>query len=156
LRRGVTIRYPLKQTVQWLSWLARQMTGHNQTEFYLERMQPDWLPDARSHLVYRVILCLVNMLALGPIFGLVFGLRTKIEPAEVHNWSWQRVRKQWYSSLVFGLLLISIVGWARILIMLWRSAEREREQLIGGIVNGLVFLGLLVGLVFVPLLVPLL
>jgi NACHT domain/TIR domain len=42
-RKGDSKRYPLKQTRQWLGWLARQMRKHNQTVFYLEHLQPDWL-----------------------------------------------------------------------------------------------------------------
>ena len=29
-----------------LAWLAHQLSQHGQTEFYLERMQPDWLPES--------------------------------------------------------------------------------------------------------------
>jgi serine/threonine protein kinase len=42
-RKGRRKRYPLTQTQAWLSWLARQMREHNQTVFYLEHLQPDWL-----------------------------------------------------------------------------------------------------------------
>jgi NACHT domain len=43
-RRGSSTYYTRQQTEHWLAWLARQMGRHNQTVFYLERMQPDWLP----------------------------------------------------------------------------------------------------------------
>ena len=33
--------YTETQTLYWLSWLAHQMQTHRQSEFYLERMQPD-------------------------------------------------------------------------------------------------------------------
>jgi eukaryotic-like serine/threonine-protein kinase len=49
-RRGVSTRYTHQQTEHWLAWLAWQMTQHSQTVFYLERMQPDWLPP-RQHWV---------------------------------------------------------------------------------------------------------
>jgi serine/threonine protein kinase len=42
-RKGKSKRYPLSQTRAWLSCLARQMREHNQTVFYLEHLQPDWL-----------------------------------------------------------------------------------------------------------------
>jgi len=42
-RRGPKTQYTPQQVKYWLSWLAKQMTQHGQTEFYLERMQPDWL-----------------------------------------------------------------------------------------------------------------
>jgi serine/threonine protein kinase len=50
-RKGDSQRYPLKQTRAWLSWMARQMREHNQTVFYLEHLQPDWLT-ARQQLTY--------------------------------------------------------------------------------------------------------
>ena len=43
-RRGPIHRYTLQQTKNWLAWLAQQMKEHNQAEFYIERIQPDWLP----------------------------------------------------------------------------------------------------------------
>jgi transcriptional regulator with XRE-family HTH domain/DNA polymerase III delta prime subunit len=62
-RRGTEIRYTVQQTIHWLTWLARQMTQHSQTEFYLEYMQPDCLSDRRSLRWYR-----------GLVVGLVVGL----------------------------------------------------------------------------------
>ena len=52
-RRGLSV-YQEQQTIKWLSWLARQMKNHSQTTFYLERMQPDWLPDSHSYRQYRL------------------------------------------------------------------------------------------------------
>src|SRR2546423_13969378 len=40
--------YPPEQIVNWLAWLASQMVRHSQIEFYLERLQPDWLPKDRA------------------------------------------------------------------------------------------------------------
>ncbi|MFL5591377.1 MAG: NACHT domain-containing protein, partial [Ktedonobacteraceae bacterium] len=62
-RRGTHNRYTPQQTKHWLTWLARQLTQHNQTEFYLERMQMDWLSKRWSLWLYR---CLA--------FGLICGL----------------------------------------------------------------------------------
>jgi transcriptional regulator with XRE-family HTH domain/DNA polymerase III delta prime subunit len=52
-RRGPKKQYQPEQVVHWLAWLARHMQNHNQTEFHLERLQPDWLPDDRTRLRYR-------------------------------------------------------------------------------------------------------
>src|SRR5947207_3633373 len=43
MRKGNSKRYPLRETQAWLGYLARQMREHNQTAFYLEHLQPDWL-----------------------------------------------------------------------------------------------------------------
>ncbi|HLX58564.1 MAG TPA: NACHT domain-containing protein, partial [Ktedonobacteraceae bacterium] len=64
-RKGDIKRYPLPITITWLSLLARQMRQHNQTTFYLERLQPDWLPK-RQRAFYR--------LSTGLFFGLIWGL----------------------------------------------------------------------------------
>ena len=76
-RRGVARRYPPQQTIHWLTWLAWQMVRHSQTVFYIERLQPDWLPGEQRWafgLVYRLVVGLVFGLVAGLVVGLVFGL----------------------------------------------------------------------------------
>lgn len=46
--KGDTKRSPLERTQAQLHWLARQMRDHNQAIFYLEHLQPDWLPIGRQ------------------------------------------------------------------------------------------------------------
>lgn len=43
-RKGMLTRSSPQDLVRWLRWLARQMREHDQTIFYLEHLQPDWLP----------------------------------------------------------------------------------------------------------------
>ena len=57
-RRAAEKRYSAEETIHYLSWLARQMRVHNHTEFYLEYMQPDWLPTRKLLLIYRAMLLL--------------------------------------------------------------------------------------------------
>ncbi len=47
-QKGDIERYPLHHTCVWLGWLARQMRAHNQTVFYLEHLQADWLAEGRA------------------------------------------------------------------------------------------------------------
>ncbi len=42
-RRHTDRRYNRQQTTDWLTWLAQQLSVRNQTAFYLERLQMDWL-----------------------------------------------------------------------------------------------------------------
>ncbi|VAW43305.1 hypothetical protein MNBD_CHLOROFLEXI01-3659, partial [hydrothermal vent metagenome] len=42
--RGGESLYEPEQTIQWLSWLAQKMSQFNQTIFFLEGLQPNWLP----------------------------------------------------------------------------------------------------------------
>lgn len=68
-RRGSVNQYRPERTIRWLSFLAKNMQEHSQTEFYLERLQPTWLPDDRAkkyHLtVYRVLFGLSTLVSAG-------------------------------------------------------------------------------------------
>jgi serine/threonine protein kinase len=74
-RRGNRKRYPLEQTCSWLGWQARQMREHNQTVFYLEQVQPDWLTD-RQRQAYKwlgvrlpaIIIGVLLSILIGPLF----------------------------------------------------------------------------------------
>lgn len=97
--------YSSHQMTTWLSWLARQMREHNQTIFYLEQLQPDWLPKRRQGF-YRWSM------------GLAFGLKATIEPTEVLIWSWRNVKSRRVVVLaamlgawpVFGLMVGQLYG----------------------------------------------
>ena len=66
-------RYASSQTRGWLIWLAQQMKQRGFTEFYVERLQPTWLPTKRSRALYYV-LSRLSFLGLGSgLFGLLLG-----------------------------------------------------------------------------------
>ncbi len=76
-RRGASTCYTPQQTISWLTWLAGQSVRHNQTVFYIERMQPDWLPEGRlrnlyPHLVTGLIFGLIVLVSFGLLFGVTF------------------------------------------------------------------------------------
>jgi len=78
-RRAVTTIYSSQQTIQWLAWLASQLKRSNQSEFYLERMQADWLANKQayrlsSNLVVGCVLVLFGLLAYWLFYGFHFGL----------------------------------------------------------------------------------
>lgn len=136
-RRGAETRYASQQTLHWLSCLAKQLIQHNQTIFYIEQMQPDWLPDARSRRLYQLIVGLiiglvvglivglVNVLVSGLIPGLLSGLsvglgseidsksKSEIRPSEVVDWSLRRA--QW--SLLIGLIGALLIGLINVLLI---------------------------------------
>ncbi len=67
--------YSQKQSLHWLGWLARQLVIHKQTEFYLERIQLDWLPKKFSYRIYPSIIAgLICGLSMAFVFGLFFML----------------------------------------------------------------------------------
>ncbi len=158
-RRSTQTRYTVQQTVHWLAWLAKQLAQHGQTVFYIERMQPNWLPDNRSRQVYHIAISLLVGLVFGLLGGLVGGLvfgllgglvggltgkmETEIRPAEVIAWSWASIRRGLSRSVVFGLvfgLLVGMVSW-----FFYETISRLAVGLVVGLIVGLVF-GLVNGL----------
>jgi hypothetical protein len=75
-RRSVMTHYTRQLTELWLAWLAWQLTQHSQTVFYLERLQPDWLPVERRWLSTqgaRLLAGLVGGLGVGLLYRLLTG-----------------------------------------------------------------------------------
>jgi hypothetical protein len=70
-QRSSMWHYASQQTLRWLIWLAEQMKQHQLTEFYLERLQPTWLPTKRPRMVYALISGFAFGLVGGTLFGLV-------------------------------------------------------------------------------------
>lgn len=65
--------YAPEETQRRLAWLARQMQAHGLVEFYVEHLQPDWLPTRRPRQLYRVLVVLA-LLGVGGLMGLLGGL----------------------------------------------------------------------------------
>jgi len=136
LRRRIgSYKYTPQRTTHWLSWLAMQMRSHSQTEFFLERMQPNWLPGDGLRQVYFVTTVLITLLLVWLSFGL-FGwlnagiigaiisvllgsfslailgmLDPTIHPVEIVTWSWKRLtgnRRKWLIWL--GLWVLAGLG----------------------------------------------
>jgi serine/threonine protein kinase len=71
-RKGNAIRYPLRQTRAWLEWLAQQMRTRNQTVFYLEHLQPDWLAD-RQRRAYEWLGVRLPAVIIGALVSILIG-----------------------------------------------------------------------------------
>jgi GTPase SAR1 family protein len=122
-------RFSRKDTVHWLSWLAKRMSEHGQTVFLIERMQPDWLPTRAQQRIVTMGAAVMVGLLLGPLFGSVLGL---------------------LSGLVFGLLF-GLVGYSadiRPVEMLHFSWSKIVPSLRGEELPFGLYVGLLTGLVF--------
>jgi hypothetical protein len=168
-RRGPSLRYLPQQTIHWLAWLARRIALDEQTEFYIERMQPSWLLEDLSHSAYYVSVCLVLGLVAGlpsglliglitgPISGLLSGLLVgllgiliikpgeNIEPAEVVTWRfyWGYVPKGPLLSLVNWLVIgltSGLVGWLTSEPVGWLDFGSGIGLLIGPLVYMLIIL----------------
>ena len=71
--------YSRDQTLHWLEWLAFQMKVRGQKVFYVERIEPSWLPGRQRDVVAAGV-GLLSGLALaavaGPTYGILHGART--------------------------------------------------------------------------------
>ena len=139
-------RYTFTQTQHWLGWLAGSMWVRNESEFHLDRLQPDWLPSAALQrlatlspavsvgLVFGLVVALVLSVAEGLVWGLffilVFGLK-KADYPEASS-SWPRIHGALRAGLVVGLVL---------------GLEDLPDGLDEGLAQGL-FFGLVGGLLF--------
>jgi eukaryotic-like serine/threonine-protein kinase len=73
-RRRAETRYSAEQTKYWLIWLAKQMKQRDQTAFYLERLQLDWLANSRSCEIYTSLAFgLLSFPVAASTYGLEFG-----------------------------------------------------------------------------------
>src|SRR4051812_46680723 len=69
-RRTKVTEYTREQTIRWLAWLARSLMHSNLSVFYVEWMQPDWLPSR----VQRWVVAMMPIVFSGLIGGLAGGL----------------------------------------------------------------------------------
>jgi serine/threonine protein kinase len=69
--RGAKEFYAPEQTRTWLSWLAQQLKRHGQTVFYIERIQPSWLPDKRSLRLYNLFAVRLPAVLMGMLVGII-------------------------------------------------------------------------------------
>ena len=149
-RRSAITRYPRQQTERWLAWLAWQLTQHSQTVFYLERMQPDWLPQRQRWLPTQGA-----RLVAGLVGGLVLGLAGGLIDWWMIHWLVRGLVLGLLGGLIGGLVGYSeeIMGieivrwsWSGFLSELFLpSGHKLRARLGAGFGTGLV-LGLLIGL----------
>jgi hypothetical protein len=74
-RKGKTAKpYADRQTITWLSWLAKNMRQHHQSIFLIERMQPSWFDEVGQRGGYVLGSRLIQGGLVGLLGGLVFGL----------------------------------------------------------------------------------
>jgi DNA polymerase III delta prime subunit len=72
LSRGkIERQYPKEQTKHWLTWLARQMQLHDQTIFYIEQMQPDWLSERHLYQIYNYLAVRLPDMLIGSIISII-------------------------------------------------------------------------------------
>ena len=103
-RKGMTsLVFPKEKIIGWLSWLARKMREHSQSEFLVEALQPSWLGSTAQRAAYGTIVAL----SLGLIFGLICGLIVLPVAVGLGCWSESRLKNGVMSGSI-GLILASI------------------------------------------------
>jgi NACHT domain len=70
-RRRRHVSFSKRQALGWLSWLAQQMHQRNQTVFYLEQLQPDWLPPGPFRRRYEVFAEQLPSVVIGVLVSLL-------------------------------------------------------------------------------------
>jgi hypothetical protein len=96
--RSEAYLYSQQEILDWLIWLAKHMVDRDQTIFFIEQLQPDWLDTARQRRGYRL-----NSHAL---MGVVIGIISACHMTPMAGW-----HNTGASTLVFlPLLIICISG----------------------------------------------
>jgi hypothetical protein len=106
------------RSLRWLSWLARNLTKQSQTDFLMERLQPNWLPKVGEFLVsFCLVLVIVpfGLLIIQPnvpiilnvafiVFYPVFCVVTYNRANLNIHWSLRSVLPRWRSALAWSVL----------------------------------------------------
>src|SRR6266849_3834468 len=120
-RSGASKRYKPEQITHWLTYLAGQMKRQNQTVFYVEQMQPDWLLEMWPHSWYRALaggvsgglLCGLIGAAGGATFSLISAFSSLSSFLDTPI-SWPAIAAGLVSGLIIGQILGSITGLFRL------------------------------------------
>ncbi|NEP52775.1 MAG: NACHT domain-containing protein [Moorea sp. SIO3C2] len=142
-RRG----YSEEETRRWLGWLAKRLKEEKQTEFWIEKMQPDMLNKSRKKglyqlslgLVYGLIFSMIFDLTLGLFYGVIYGrFFNKVDLSKTITLSWKD-RKKIIEELIYGLIYGLSVG------LIYGLSVGLSVGLIRGLIIGLLY-GLIRGL----------
>jgi hypothetical protein len=133
-RNGDGIPYERERAEGWLSWLARAMQSRRQDQFWIERLQPDWLSTGGQRW-YTI----GSWLAVALTFGLPAGLGLGFAFAEGRH-----LGQGLAAGLIFGVTSGLIVG-----IAYFGIAHKWARAVVMALALGLA-IGLSVGLVFGP------
>ena len=101
-RRWNHQEYPVDQTKRWLSWLAQQMREESQPVFFIENMQPSWLPGAAYKTVYYASIRLIIGIILGVDSGIYL---IYFSSFHVNGWSPDRIAELLLVGFWAGLFL---------------------------------------------------
>ena len=145
-RRGKSVSYTPEQCLHWLGWLATTLLRQHQSVFYMEWMQPDWLPKPAQRWVTGVGSVIVSALLVGVVVGLfghlssgfmlslpialvfglsgglvvgLFGYGDHIQPITRLHWAWSNLWEGLSGKLVAALGIGLFLGAVTALIWDW-------------------------------------
>ena len=99
--------YSSEQSRVWLSWLAKQLKYHNQSLFFIQQIQPSWLPNLGWRLLYLIASRgLLDGLQIGFLRWLVLQLTFELDPS-YHISLFDKWSEGWQVSMTVGYLLSS-------------------------------------------------
>lgn len=136
-RRRPQAFYPADVTSHVLRWLARAMSSHNQSIFYVESLRPDWLPSRSHRIAYFISIRLIVAILVGLLDAFLYnhfgGSEIALQVGLITG-----------SGVLFASLLALRMQWlpAILLTTIWTAGL---SSLLLGPVGGL-FFGLLLGL----------
>ncbi|WP_424099936.1 NACHT domain-containing protein [Moorena producens] len=139
--------YSEEETRRWLGWLAKRLKEGQQTEFWIEKMQPDILNKSRKKglyqlsvgLIYGLIFSLIFDLSVGLFYGIIYGrFFNKIDLYKAITLSWKD-RNKIIEELIYGLIYGLSVG------LIYGLSVGLSVGLIRGLIIGLIY-GLIRGL----------
>lgn len=83
------------ENIRLLIWLAQQLKEHSQTEFFIESMQPSWLPDGTKKLYFLLVGLSIILILSPPYITCVF-----IKALDIF----------WLPWLMIGILIIAVLA----------------------------------------------
>lgn len=121
-------RYTRQRMLEWLIWIARSMRDRRESEFHLDRLQPDRLPTATQQWLATVFPGVMAGLLVGGTEGLIYSLLRGPDHGVVNGVAW---------GISFGLFIgIRIPESTRRRRRFWMRIIRGAQ---GGLVLGLIF-----------------
>jgi eukaryotic-like serine/threonine-protein kinase len=124
--RAVAPPYSRSQTVQWLSWQAKQMKAHSQTIFLVEQLQPSWLITRAERWTYTAVSRLAGGAALGLVLGSILALI--LGTIEGTAGGVALGAADFVDRVTFGLMLGLVDGLAAGLIDAWRFEQSHARE----------------------------
>lgn len=117
-RQGNDGAYTEKQTMAWLSWLAKRMSQHNQSTFLIEQIQPSWLPTTRWRYYYLLLSRLTDGFMGGVVLWLLLLLfqqavppfQTGLSDFTARLLQWPLALSQFIGMIIFNMLLSLLVA----------------------------------------------